>query len=343
MPAYKDKKRGTWYAKFNVTDATGKRKQVLKRGFATKHDAQRYEAATQTATPSTITYGQLAQRYFDYRDAKPVTREKQERNVNKYATFLDLPMGKITRATVMDWYIYLTGLKLKNSTKNQILLNIKSVFKFGSDFYGLSNPAAGLKRFKADKAEMQTWTPAEFNEFLKCVDSDLYKAFFMLLYWSGIRKAEGQALQYTDFRPDGTVRIHQQYTEAGLTDLKTASSVRTLLLPEALQAVLSPLLARCDATRPFVFGGAYPLPKHTLRRQWERARKAAPVKPIRMHDLRHSFATNMINGGANIVAVSKYLGHTDINMTLRVYTHLLDKTNAEMVNMADEMIKNSII
>ena len=342
MPAYKDKKRCTWYAKFNVTDATGKRKQVLKRGFATKHEALKYEAATQTATPATITYRQLSQRYFDYRDAKPATRSPQESALNTYATFADLTMGKITRPVVMEWYLNISWLSLNNNTKNWLLNIVKAVFKFGNDFYELPNPAAGLKRFKTEKKEMETWTPDEFNTFLDYVDNELCKVFFTFLYWTGCRKGEAQALQYTDFSPDGYVRIRQQWTDAGLSDLKTESSARTLLLPDAVQAVLSPLLARCDEAHPFVFGGASPIPKSTIRYHWERSRKLAPVKPIRMHDLRHSFATNMINGGANIVAVSKYLGHANVNVTLRVYTHLLEKSNAEMVAMIDNMMKNSI-
>lgn len=56
------------------------------------------------------------------------------------------------------------------------------------------------------------------------------------------------------------------------------------------------------------------------------------IKKIRVHDLRHSHATNLINGGANIVAVSRRLGHADISMTLKVYTHLLKKTEEDLVN-----------
>ena len=61
------------------------------------------------------------------------------------------------------------------------------------------------------------------------------------------------------------------------------------------------------------------------------------LKKIRIHDLRHSHATILINNGVNIVAVSKRLGHSDINMTLKVYTHLLEKNADELVDKLEEL------
>ena len=65
------------------------------------------------------------------------------------------------------------------------------------------------------------------------------------------------------------------------------------------------------------------------------------MKPICIHDLRHSHATWLINSGVNIVAVSKRLGHASINQTLKTYTHLLQKTNDEMMDTI-ESFKNGV-
>ena len=64
------------------------------------------------------------------------------------------------------------------------------------------------------------------------------------------------------------------------------------------------------------------------------------VKPIRIHDLRHSFATNAICSGASIVAVSKYLGHSSITITLDTYTHLLEKADDEMIGIMNKLSEN---
>jgi len=60
------------------------------------------------------------------------------------------------------------------------------------------------------------------------------------------------------------------------------------------------------------------------------------VKPIRIHDLRHSHATWLINNGVNIVAVSKRLGHADIEQTLKTYIHLLESSDQGMMAKLNE-------
>ena len=72
--------------------------------------------------------------------------------------------------------------------------------------------------------------------------------------------------------------------------------------------------------------------------EFKKAIKESCVKPIRLHDLRHSHATILINEGVNIVAVSKRLGHTDINQTLKTYTHLLKNTDEQMMETINSIV-----
>lgn len=85
-----------------------------------------------------------------------------------------------------------------------------------------------------------------------------------------------------------------------------------------------------DRSQPYLFGGSTPLCPSPVQRQFTKAILKAGVKKIRIHDLRHSHATWLINSGVNVVAVSKRLGHTDINQTLETYTHLLASTDQGM-------------
>ena len=81
----------------------------------------------------------------------------------------------------------------------------------------------------------------------------------------------------------------------------------------------------------FVFGGSRPVPHSTLDHAFERALKKAGLKPIRIHDLRHSCASRLISGGVNIVAVSEHLGHSDIQETLNTYAHMMPDDRAVIV------------
>ncbi|WP_449137271.1 tyrosine-type recombinase/integrase [Solobacterium moorei] len=61
---------------------------------------------------------------------------------------------------------------------------------------------------------------------------------------------------------------------------------------------------------------------------------------VTIHGLRHSFATNAISNGCNIIAVSKHLGHSKIDITLNTYSHLLEQTDAEMLNIIEKLSKS---
>ena len=73
------------------------------------------------------------------------------------------------------------------------------------------------------------------------------------------------------------------------------------------------------------------LPPETITRKFHKAIKESGVKRITVHSLRHSHASWLINNGVNILAVSKRLGHKDVSTTLRVYTHLLEQTDNDML------------
>jgi integrase len=80
-----------------------------------------------------------------------------------------------------------------------------------------------------------------------------------------------------------------------------------------------------------VFGGVRSLPITNIQRELEKGIAASGVKPIRLHDLRHSHASNLIAEGVPIIAVSKRLGHASITITLDTYAHLLERTEDEMM------------
>lgn len=344
MPAYKDSKRNTWYAKIYVhDDITGENKQILKRGFATKRDALRWESEqfTDDAQKHTsATFAELDNIYIDYKNPKKESTRKQEQTrVQKYLPFANEPITAITKAELMEWYTgFIKRDDISDSTKNFCIGVVRSVFRFGHDFYSIPNTAAGLKKLKRKKkkSQMETWIPEEFATFASAVGSAPYRNCFTFMYCTGVRRGEALALRAEDFDLlRNTVHIYHQirYFHVGFQDLKTESSERTLHLPENVMQFMLPLIKQCTESSPFVFGGERSLPITNLQRHFTAGIKASGVKPIRIHDLRHSFATNAINSGCNIVAVSHYLGHSTIQQTLDTYTHLLEKTDEEMVGI----------
>lgn len=135
-------------------------------------------------------------------------------------------------------------------------------------------------------------------------------AAFRLLILTGCRLGEIQTLQWSF--------VGARFLE--LPDSKTGA--RRIPLPPTARAILDALPR--DAENPFVIIGAVPGQAITdLQRPWRRIRSEAGLDDLRIHDLRHTYASNAVANGMPIQMVGKLLGHTQIQTTMR-YAHLAD-------------------
>lgn len=87
----------------------------------------------------------------------------------------------------------------------------------------------------------------------------------------------------------------------------------------------------------FVFGGLKAIPETSIQNAKTKYVKLSGCKNIRIHDFRHSCASLLINSGANISLVSKYLGHSNIAMTLNIYTHFYKSDMEELIDTLNKM------
>lgn len=90
----------------------------------------------------------------------------------------------------------------------------------------------------------------------------------------------------------------------------------------------------------FVVGDMLPVCSNTLTNHKNVNCKLADVKQIRLHDFRHSCASLLVNKGANVQVVAKYLGHTKVEETLKTYSHLFTSTLDEVVAVIDNLDNN---
>ena len=93
----------------------------------------------------------------------------------------------------------------------------------------------------------------------------------------------------------------------------------------------------------FMFGRTNPIAENTLTRVKDTAIEKAEVKRIFTHELRHSHASNLLSNGMNIMAVSKRLGHSDMETTLRIYAHLIGNENEDDIDECLERMNKDII
>ncbi|MBA9087511.1 integrase [Fontibacillus solani] len=355
MPVYKDEKRGTWYAKFNYTDWTGENKQKLKRGFKTQREAKAYERdfmERSQASPD-MTFGNLVQLYMEDCKSrlKPTTYAGKEFLITTKLLpyFENTPINKIEPSSIRRWQNEL--ISHENNYSQTYLKTVhnqaSAIFNFACKYYKLpSNPAricGAMGKKNADS--MSFWTTDEFKKFIPAVsDKPISKAIFELLFWTGMRSGEMLALTLNDFDFENkTVSINKNYARHEGADLilkpKTPKSKRIITIPEFVCTLIKHYVGQLYDYEPNE--RLFPVSKHYLQHEMRRGAKKAAVKLIRVHDLRHSHASLLIELGFSPLLISERLGHENIETTLQTYSHLYPNKHDEVASRLQELVSET--
>ncbi len=237
---------------------------------------------------------------------------------------------------------------LKPKSYNNILTFLKGMFTWGIKVgYLATNPASDEERARVERHEMGFLSPEEIRVFLANA-REPYATLFHLAIFSGLRRGELLALQRGDVDWNrGKLRVRRTIYRGHFTRPKTANSVREVDLSgrtlEALRLyqimyppLASDLIFRTPQDRPLD-------PHNMVRREFLPTLERAGIGRIRFHDLRHTYATLLINQAANIKYISKQMGHASVQITLDRYGHLLPETGREAMQKLDDVMMRSSI
>lgn len=199
--------------------------------------------------------------------------------------------------------------------------------------------------------EMMYFTYEQFKNFLSVEDDLKYKTIFEILHYCGLRRGELRGLTWgnIDFNHN-TLSVKKQITDRGgtvknfnLSTPKTKSSIRTIPLNKVLLDDLKTLYEKSKKEYYnfndsfFVVSAARSITDSTIYTRRTKLAKAANLHSIRIHDFRHSFASLLINSGANVTLVAKYLGHTKIEEPLNSYLHMFITALHYVVSVIDSL------
>ena len=334
MKAEKDKKTGKWLIQYRYTDWQGKRRKSTKRGFATKREAEewlRNFLITQKADFD-MKFGDFWQMYCA--DMETRLREHTIRTKKYIVKLKILPyfgnkrVNDITAADIRQWQNELIKMGYSPTYLKTINNQLSAIFNYAVRYYDLkSNPCAKAGSMGKSKAEeMDFWTGEEFRKFIDSVmNKRLSYMAFMTLYWTGMRLGELLALNPKDVDLEKrTISITKSYQRLGKKDVitppKTPKSKRVITIPEFLAAdirdYIDSLYELQENDRLF------PITKYYLEHEMQRGIKESGVKRIRVHDLRHSHASMLIELGFSPLEIANRLGHEKVETTLNTYSHL---------------------
>ena len=357
MPVYKDEKRNSWRVIYRATDYQGIEKQRQKRGFSTKRDALAWEREQMLVEHGCLdmTFEDFVEQIYtaDMKNRIKQSTWKMKESVIKskiLPCFGKRKVNAIRPKEVIAWQNEMMNMCDKNGKKySPVYLKtlhnqLSAIFNHAVKFYGLKeNPAAKVGNMgKAKSREMLFWTEEEYKKFAFAImDKPLSYYAFETLYWCGIREGELLALTPADFDFErGTVTINKSYQRIDgrdvITEPKTLKSNRVVKMPdflvEEMREYKNSFYKIEDNERLF------PITKNYLHREMTRGSKVAGVKRIRIHDLRHSHISLLIEMGFSAVAIADRVGHESINITYN-YAHLFPSTQLDMADKLNSVRK----
>jgi len=353
----------SWYFRVYYTDIDGKRKQKQSPKYYTKEKCiQEEKRFIEDMKEYEINYVDMSFKDL-YRDYYIFQKDKvRESTLDIYALrypYLDiLTYIKIREFKLEHYETWKKNINKKDIStiyKNSILKFLKAMMNYGTKYHDLNfskvyNRMTNFNNPNELPKEMLFFTLDEFKTFIKIEKNLTFKTLFEVLYYMGLRKGELRGLQWKDVNFENkTLHISKQIPSSyslhnyKLTPLKTKSSNRTLPINSIIFDDLIKLYnynkKRYKAFNQnyFIFGNSKPISKENITKRKNLNCKLSNVKQIRIHDFRHSCASLLINNGASITLVAKYLGHSKTDETLNTYSHMFKNTLIDIVNIIEKL------
>jgi len=348
-----------WIFQTRYTDLCGNVKKYKSKKFHTKKEAQEAERLfflelDKYRPDNNMTFRDLYLAFYKYQEDKvKETTIHTYLDRMRYMQYLDNVKVKDFNLQHYEmWRKKILECKLSTRTRNYIYKFLKTIMNFGTKWYGLNfnHIYPKMTNFtdpNERKKEMDFWTHEEFKKFISVENDLMYRTFFKVVYYCGLRKGEARALDWNDIDFNNNTLIIRKGLSDNvngkryiITSPKTLKSNRILPLSKKfiddLKALKESVMKYTNFKEEwFVFGNELPLGDDAIRRRKNNNCKLANVKQIRLHDFRHSCASLLISKGADIKMVAEFLGHTKIDETLNTYAHMFTNKLKSIVNIID--------
>jgi integrase len=349
-----------WYAKYRLPDG----RQIQKKlgpawtgrgrppaGYFTKRLAEDWlRSVMEEARRGTLcglvrtgaTFADAAAEYLRYieqdRGRKPSTLRGYRSAIEAHLlpAFGTRPVESVSAEEIEAW---IATVGNSPRTRNKLLILMHGILGRARKIYRLpGNAAAEVERFPQPRSvDIDVFAPEEVWALVRAASSDQDAAIYLTAAFTGLRMGELLALRWRDVDFAGqTVRVRASYYLGALTTPKSGK-VRAVPLAPDVTTALAQIGRRehlvSDDDLVFVGEAGSYVDGSALRRRYKEALKLAALRPLRFHDLRHTFGTRMI-AKADIRRVQEWMGHADIQTTMRYLHYAPRSEDAELVAQA---------
>ena len=285
---------------------------------------------------SSITLNQFYHEYylpFIQKHVKSWKSNDSMMRIHILPLFGKFKMNEIKKHEIMKAHIEMVQVKkLKPSTANKFLIFLSQAYSIAQEYelQGITdNPASKVKPLEENNAKERFITKKEAKRLILAVNESQnpnLKYIIPFLLLTGARRGDVLKAQ----RKDIDVSL-------GLWTIPTSKNGKKRIIP--ISEKLKELVNTIPHTSTYLFPSPKTkLPQKDFYRSWDHARRKALLKDVRLHDLRHSFASALVNSGRSLYEVQTLLGHSNMKMTQR-YAHLSNESLMKAVSCAGKLLE----
>ena len=360
------KRRGRWIVDF--TDLLGKRRWITMPKGSTKAKAadklreieDKLARGVYLPEKRIPLFGKVAQDWLEYKKANirlSTWRKYEGYTRNHYEDFKGIRINRISSVKIEKFINARQNEGMNISTLRKLITVLNQVMKYAIRHKYLdSNPVASAERPR-ERTDVDEWAendqrikvliPEHIMALLDSEPDKMYRTLFHMAITTGAREGELFGLKWTDVDWfNSQLFIQRTFNEGAWQKPKSKCSMRKIDLGPATVAVLREWQKECPTNNlnlifPNEAGG--PLNHgNMLRRHFYPALEKAKCPRVRFHDLRHTYASLLIEQGENVKYVQNQLGHSTPMFTLTVYAHLMKSTNQKAVcKLENTIFQNS--
>ena len=250
-----------------------------------------------------------------------------------------MKINRITTAKIEKYIVDRQNQGMNISTIKKILVTLGQIMAYAVRHKYIDfNPARDAEKPKGQgntqKQKIRVLTPDEINALIGA-ESDLkYKILFQLAIFSGAREGEIIGLKWSDIDWENSqIHIQRTFNNDAWYDTKTDISDRKIDLGPAMMTALKKWKLACPTSElNLVFPNKAENPinhNNLVNRHFNPILIASGLPKIRFHDLRHTYASLLIEQGENVKYIQSQLGHSSPSVTLNIYAHLMKPVNQE--------------
>jgi integrase len=250
-------------------------------------------------------------------------------------------IGEIRSIDLQDLADRLLAEGLDPSTIRNTLMPLRAIYRRACRPGGevTINPTTGLDLPAPTGRRERVVSPEDAETYLAALD-DADRALWATALFAGLRRGVLMGLRWEDVDLDaGVIRVERAWDPRAevFTEPKSKAGRRTVPIAKALREHLITHRLRSGRTVGLAFGRDPETPFHdsTILRRAREAWTAAGLDPIGLHDARHTFASLMIGAGVNAKALSTYMGHASVTLTLDRYGHMFPGNEEEAAGLLD--------